>query len=301
MKLNYSLGCILAVCLSLTASAVSAQQTRVIEVLLTFDYPGEDNSTLPQKINDPGDISGHYVDSSGITRGFIRFRNGTFSEPIVDPNGDGFRTEARAINNSSLVGGLYLNGNFGHGFLLSGGTFTDFDIPGALNTYIYALNDAGEFAGEFDSTGNPGQAYVNLASGLTVFAIPDALVTIAFGMNNAREIAGNYVDSAGVNHGFFRDSAGSLTFPIDFPGASSTIPFGINDRRIIVGRYTDASGVGHGFVLKLPAKFMQFDFPGAVFTSLNGINRQGVMCGRYDDGSGFFHGFVARISQGSTN
>ena len=45
MKLNYSLGCILAVCLSLSASAVFAQPTRVIEVLLTFDYPGEDNST----------------------------------------------------------------------------------------------------------------------------------------------------------------------------------------------------------------------------------------------------------------
>jgi len=298
MKFNYVFGCILAVGLSLTASVVLAQQTRVIEVITTFDYPGTGNSTLPQKINDRGDISGHYVDSSGVTRGFIRFRNGTFSAPIVDPNGDGFRTEARAINNNSLVGGFYLNGNFAHGFLLSGGTFTDFDIAGALNTYIYALNDAGDFAGEFDSTGNPGQAYVNLAGDLTVFTIPDASVTIAFGMNNARDIAGNYVDSAGVNHGFFRDFAGSLTFPTDFPGASSTIPFGINDQRMIVGRYGDASGVQHGFVLKLPHKFMSVDFPGAVFTSLNGINRDRLMCGRYDDGSGLFHGFVARISQG---
>ena len=301
MKLNYLLACILAVCLLFPPSAVFAQRTPIIEVLATFDYPGTGNSTLPQKINDQGDVAGYYTDSAGVTRGFVRFRNGSFSAPIVDPNGDGFRTELRGINNRRVVCGYSLNANFAHGFLLSGQTFTPFDIAGALDTYIYALNEAGDFGGEFDSTGNPGQAYVNLGGTLTVFSVPGAAVTIAFDINNAREVAGNYIDGAGVNHGFFRDAAGTLTFPIDFPASTSTIPFGINDRGLIVGRYADSAGAGHGFLLKLPGKFLQFDYPGAVFTSLNGINQQGVLCGRYDDGSGFFHGFVARVSQGSTD
>jgi hypothetical protein len=70
-----------------------------IDILATFDYPGTGNSTLPQKINDAGEIAGYYKDASGVTRGFVRLRNGNFSAPIVDPNWDGFLTSVRAINN----------------------------------------------------------------------------------------------------------------------------------------------------------------------------------------------------------
>jgi hypothetical protein len=41
---------------------------------------------LPQKINEIGDIVGEFIDSSGVVRGFVRFVNGRFSAPIVDPN-----------------------------------------------------------------------------------------------------------------------------------------------------------------------------------------------------------------------
>ena len=67
-----------------------------VQLVSTFDYPGSGNSTLPQKISDSGDIVGSYIDSSGVTRGFIRIRNGSFSAPIVDPNDTGGLTEAAA-------------------------------------------------------------------------------------------------------------------------------------------------------------------------------------------------------------
>src|SRR5438046_6958177 len=57
-----------------------------IEVITTFDYPGTGNSTLPQKINERGDVVGEFIDSTGVTRGFVRFSGGSFSEPNVDPN-----------------------------------------------------------------------------------------------------------------------------------------------------------------------------------------------------------------------
>jgi hypothetical protein len=183
MRSKFVAGCILIAfspCWSITAFA---QQTPTIEVVATFDYPGTGNSTLPQKINDTGDVAGYYVDLAGITRGFIRSRNGSFSPPVVNPNGDGFRTELRGINNDRLACGHYLNANFAHAFFFSGQTFTAFDIAGALNTYIYALNDAGDFGGEFDSSGNPGQAYVSLGGTITVFTVPNASVTSAFDIN----------------------------------------------------------------------------------------------------------------------
>jgi hypothetical protein len=78
-----------------------------IEVITTFDYPGTGNLTLPQKINERGDIVGTYLDSSFVQRGFVRFSNGSFSAPIVDPNDTVGFTQGRGINNSGTVCGDY--------------------------------------------------------------------------------------------------------------------------------------------------------------------------------------------------
>jgi hypothetical protein len=66
--------------------AQQAANSGSIEVITTFDYPGTGNLTLPQKINEKGDIVGEFIDSTGVTRGFVRFSDGSFSDPIVDPN-----------------------------------------------------------------------------------------------------------------------------------------------------------------------------------------------------------------------
>src|ERR1051326_4199334 len=66
--------------------AQQAPSSGSIEVITTFNYPGAGNQTLPQKINERGDVVGEFIDSSGVTRGFVRFSNGSFSDPIVDPN-----------------------------------------------------------------------------------------------------------------------------------------------------------------------------------------------------------------------
>src|SRR5262252_6892012 len=68
------------------AFAQQAPERVSIRVIATFDYPGTGNSTIPVKINDAGDIVGSYIDSSLVERGFVRFANGNFSAPIVDPN-----------------------------------------------------------------------------------------------------------------------------------------------------------------------------------------------------------------------
>src|SRR5437588_11738059 len=66
--------------------AQQAPNSGSIEVITTFDYPGTGNRTLPQKINERGDIVGVFVDSNGVTRAFVRFSDGSFSAPIVAPN-----------------------------------------------------------------------------------------------------------------------------------------------------------------------------------------------------------------------
>jgi hypothetical protein len=278
--------------------AQQAPNSGFIEVITTFDYPGTGNSTAPQKINERGDIVGSYTDSLGVQRGFVRFSDGSFSAPIVDPNDTVGFTHGRGINNSRTVCGEYIgsDGN-DHSYFLSGGTFTEYDVPGAIGTDVLSINDAAAFAGGFDPGSGIFQAYVNVGGTITSFSVPGALSTYAFDINNSNQlVVGYYLDSSGTPHGYFRDATGTLHFPIDPSGSVTTVLFGVNDKNWVVGRYVDSLGVNHGLFFVPPNFFFTFDYPGSTFTSLNGINDQGFICGRYDDASGIAHGIIARVT-----
>jgi len=277
--------------------AQQAANAGSIEVITTFDYPGTGNSTLPQKINERGDIVGTFADSSGVTRGFVRFSDGSFSDPIVDPNDTVGFTEGRGINNSRTVVGDYStsDGNL-HGFFLSGGTFTGFDIPDATFTAVLSINNPGDFAGTFVDASGIQQAFVSVGGTITSFSVPAATNTLAYDITDSKRlVVGYYIDASGIPHGYYRNANGTLTFPIDPTGSVGTILFGDNNKNWVVGRYADSSGVTHGLFFVPPNNFFTFDFPGSTFTSLNGISNQGNICGRYVDASGIAHGFIARV------
>jgi len=278
--------------------AQRAASSGSIEVITTFDYPGAGNNTLPQKINERGDIVGEFIDSAGVTRGFVRFSDGSFSDPIVDPNDTVGFTEGRGINNSRTIAGDYVisDGTI-HSFFLSGSTFTEYDIPGAVQTNLLGINDLGDFTGGFDPDGSGiFQAFFGRGGTLTTYAVPGALGTFAYEItNNKKLVVGYFIDSAGVLHGQYRDANGALHFPIDPSGSVATILFGANNRSFVVGRYADSSGVTHGLFFVPSDNFFTFDYPGAAFTSLNGISSQGNICGRFVDASGIAHGFIARV------
>jgi hypothetical protein len=279
------------------AFAEEAAHSGFIEVITTFDYPGTGNLTSPQKINERGDIVGEFIDSAGVTRGFIRFSNGTFSDPIVDPNDTVGFTEGRGINNSRTVCGDYTgsDGN-SHGFFLSGGAFTEYDVPGAVSTSVLGINEPGDFTGSFSYGSGIFQGYVSVGGTITSFSVPGALLTLAYDINNSKQLlVGYFVDSAGIPHGYYRDANGALHFPIDPPGSAATILFDDNNKNWVVGRYADASGVTHGLFFVPPDSFFTFDYPGSTFTSLNGINQQGFIVGRFTDAAGIGHGFIARV------
>ena len=132
------------------AFAQEASDSISIQVIATFDYPGDVTQTVPSGINDRGDVTGFYVDSSGVTRGFVRFANGTFSAPIVEPNDTVGFTEARGITDQRLICGWYIGSDeFAHGYFLNRGVFTEFDVDGANQTIVDGVNDAGDFVGNY--------------------------------------------------------------------------------------------------------------------------------------------------------
>jgi hypothetical protein len=283
------------------ALAQQAPDSVSIRVITTFDYPGTGNSTNPQKINDTNDIVGGYVDSSGVTRDFVRFSDGTFSAPIVDPNDTCIfhYTLANGINNSRLICGDYHGHGVpcfadSHGFFLMGHTFSNFDVPGSMTTTLGGVNNVGDFAGSFPE-GLVINGFVSLGGTITSISVPGSLDTFAYQLNSLNQLEGYYIDISEVLHGYWRDSNGTLHFPIDPPGSRGTSLFGNNDSNWMVGTYVDSAGTTHGLFFVPPNRFLTFDYPGSTFTSLNGINAQGFICGSYTDASGIDHGILARV------
>ena len=90
---------ILAVLISLLLIKTVAQAATIEVLGRRSIIPGTGNQTLPQKINEKGDVVGVFLDLTGVSRGFVRFSDGSFSAPIVDPNDTVGFTEARGINN----------------------------------------------------------------------------------------------------------------------------------------------------------------------------------------------------------
>ena len=172
--------------------AQQAASSGSIEVITTFDYPGAGNLTLPQKINERGDVVGEFIDSSGVTRGFVRFSDGSFSAPIVDPNDTVGFTEGRGINNPGTVAGDYvISDGTVHSFFLSGGTFTEYDVPGAVQTNLLSINDPGDLTGAFDPDGSGiFQAFIDRGGTITSYSVPGAAGTLAYEINNYKTVDG---------------------------------------------------------------------------------------------------------------
>jgi hypothetical protein len=301
MKLKNRLVYIFAVLITLPLLGTVAQAATIV-VMQTFDYPfivGV-TATMPQKISDQSDTVGSVVDSTGRIQGFIyKLRDGHYSNPIDEPNDTGNVTQGRGINIKRHVVGEYKNGSDGtfHGYKMVHPDFLPLDVAGALETIPLGINNAEDFVGTVTLSDQTHPAFVSLHGTVTTFAVPGATQTFAYQLNTTNQIIGYYLDASMVPHGYTRDSAGNLTFPIDVPGSTGTMLFGNNDANWGVGRYTDAAGITHGLFFLTPTDIQTFDYPGSTFTSLNGINILGQVCGYYRDSAGKTHGFLGKVNR----
>ena len=226
---------------------------------------------------------------------------GTFTETFSTVNIPGSSMQlAGGINDFGEIVGYYFDdsGNV-QGYLLSGGTFTEIQVPfaGATSTLPSDINNSGEIVGIWEVGGNPIQSFT-LTGGVysQLAGYPGAIETQVISINNKGEIAGYYEDSAGNYHGFLL-SGGTYT-SIDVPGAAGTLVFGVNDLGEVVGTYCTASGCLttfqglQGFLLT-GGVFTTIDVPTANSTEIGNINNKGEMVGWYYDSAGAQLAFIA--------
>jgi len=166
--------------------------------------------TWTRGINNSGAIAGNSISPSG-QYAFVRDVKAGYTYLSCGIN---TATIANAINNNGHVVGYCGDFNHGpsHGFLgtVTGittgtGITTQFDVPGATNTFALGINDHGDVVGYFYdglSTTN-GRGFLRNAAGqFTIIDVPGATGdTRITGINNQGQIVGYFYDQTGA-HGF---------------------------------------------------------------------------------------------------
>ena len=139
-----------------------------------------------------------------------------------------------------------------------------------MDTLVEGENDAGDFVGLAIDAQGVRTNFISVAGVITTFTIPGSTDVSPTCINNLGQVAGHY--TAGNQHGFFRDTDGTLTYPIDYPvtGAGTDI-LGLNGQGLMVGTYFP-SGVLPAFVLQHRTRIPSYDPPSAATTVIGGLN-----------------------------
>ena len=157
-------------------------------------------------------------------------------------------------------------------------TFTKANIPGALQTHTYGVNNAGVMVGHYQGKSS-GHGYILNGKKLTNLddpkeGQPGSTIANSLNPNGAISVVGEYSTGSGTTVGFLYKN-GKYT---DIPGPAGTRQSSanaINDSGAIVGSYVDSNDVMHGFLLKA-GKYTTLEVPGATEgTGATGINTDG--------------------------
>jgi hypothetical protein len=275
---------------------------------------GDGQGTRAYAINPAGEITGFFTDNSATCHGYVRARNGTFTQIDAPDAGTGPFPQGTfpsiftpmGINPAGAISGFYVDASsVQHGFVRDhNGKITEFDPTGSIFTNPNAIDAPGEITGFYFDANFVGHGFLREPDGtITSFDAPGAdntpgsgNGTFGVGLVPGGEVEGVYVDPNGVLHGFVRSKQGTFT-TYDVPGAAGTLPESNNTPGVIAGNYFDGNFADHGFLRDKQGKFTLFDVPGMGTGTGQGTipldnSDSGMITGEAIDGSGVTHGFL---------
>lgn len=213
------------------------------------NYPGS-MQTQVTCIDNLGNTGGFWVDSTGVTRGFIEW-NGVFTSYAAPK---AVMTQILGLNDSGTAVGFYTNKkNVAFGFSLgqASGTFSPVTPPGATNVTAAGINNNGDIVGFYVASSQM-IGFLEKKGKFSTFSYPGSTMTMATGVNIKDDIVGVYALS-GAMHGYLlQNPLTKATFTsIDDPnGLGTTTINGINDRLNMVGFYVDSNGNTNGMLVE---------------------------------------------------
>jgi len=252
-----------------------------------IDYPGAVQTQI-FGIDTAGDLSGQYVDSEGVTHGFVRNSSGYTA--INYPGAT--NTYVYGLNDLGQVAG-YTVGVPDIGFIydLSTQTFTQVSHPHGT-TLPTCINNAGDIAGNFGPAGGGSDGFELAGSSFTLIKAPHSGTNMITGITSDGELVGDYIgEFTVVSFLYFRGEYRTVK-----PGAYAYAEvLGINPAgSALVGAYYDAEGGFAGFLYQ-NGTVQTLEFPtappnyGSYATS---INAAGEVAGVFYDAEFNLHGFT---------
>jgi len=245
--------------------------------------------------------------------------------PTSCPNGIARQTVASGINPAGDIVGTFADGvGRQHGFMLSDGSFTMIDVPGAVATSGNGIGPGGNIVGNYVAPYTPGvsdiapadsPAYCPAAGSAacikgflyshgkySTVLFPGHPGAVPQRISPDGDIYGCLHDFDLMNSMFgaawrrlgdasLTPNGGELTDP------SQSMPMSMNngatpDGHTIVGFWNDMDGHRHGFLVR-DGVFESYDVPGgSLLTATWDINPAQQFVGTYVDSSGHRHGFL---------
>jgi probable HAF family extracellular repeat protein len=179
----------------------------------------------------------------------------------------------------------------------SHGSYTTINVPGAVNTDVVSINNAGDIDGTYqDSANGPHYGFLYSHGTYTTIAPPGSQNTHVSGtINSSGEIVGSFTTTSGSVSGFIYDH-GTYTI-LNFPGAVElTGPLNINDKGQVVGSYLTCSDhqiTGQNSFIYSDGKFTTIP-PETGGPTANDINNKGQIVGTYTRADGNTRGFLTQ-------
>lgn len=169
-------------------------------------------NSLCQGLNTREEFAGSYVNSSLATLGYLG-RNAKYAKGVALSGITNTGVAARGVDNAGDVVGWYADTNgVQHGFLLSGGTASTIDVPGAADTELEGINNKGQISGQSKAPSGRirGFIYTISTKAFKEIKVPGSYSFVqAWGINDKGQVA------VGSDGGYYVycPSSNDCTFP----------------------------------------------------------------------------------------
>ena len=290
------------------------QHPKITLEINQFDISGSLGTVL-NDINDLGNTTGLFLDSSGMITGFFKDDNGV--KHIIAPNSNA--TFAQTINNLNEIGGDFLDSSgIYKGFIWRDGNFEIFECPNrSLNLFITGANSQRQFVVNCRDTND---ISIPILYEQGVFQElqylnpdPNRLFFISDINNNGDRVGFTYEGGgfggggAGRKFLFAIDiSDNEITYPVlETVDGENVVPqpMAISDDRTILGQYFFIdpnqsqlvdTNTPSGFLI-LNDKINILIAPDVLNPVPVGMNNKRVVVGYFEDSNGGRHGFWSQL------
>ena len=276
-------------------------------VLRQYDFPGAVQTFIHGISEATGDLTGSFIDASGVRRGF--------SGDLIIEYPEASATYAEFTHSQGGVIGSFVDaqGVFYPYIRNPDGRFISLELPHAAQFeyfFLPGVNDAGIVIARAKLIGDvPRTAVGTLQHGLQSLEVPGSVSTEGWNINQDGSIVGYYDTADGLRHGFIArpdledtpvppkpetpSAKGYYTYEsIDVPGVDILDLTASSDFGDYAGNTRSQNGEKTiGFTL-IDGVFTTYDFPGSQHTYFYALGNNGVAAGHYKDSDGLYHGVV---------